>query len=229
MTPARPPIQLAMLQTPPPPAPQPQTQAQAQQQAQAQALAARQAHAADLARRAEAAQLAADKQKLLQQQAQDQRRKAQLAKAAADADAKARLEAAQARAAQLAAADAAAAKARQDAANAAAAKAQKLAAAAPPAPTGETRGFSSRAIAGGSPVYPSAYESDGRTGRVTVSCLITERGSPTGCHIVSSQGGVGFNNAVLSWLHSGSVRFAPILHNGEARSEEHTWSMTFEP
>jgi hypothetical protein len=47
--------------------------------------------------------------------------------------------------------------------------------------------------------------------------------------VVASQGGVGFNNAVMSWLRSGQVRFAPILRNGEPTSEVHSWSMTFEP
>jgi hypothetical protein len=62
-----------------------------------------------------------------------------------------------------------------------------------------------------------------------VSCLITESGAPSGCHVVSAQGGVGFSNAALGWLRSGEVRFRPILRNGEPTSEEHSWSMSFEP
>jgi TonB family protein len=207
-----------MMQTPAPRTPA-QVQADAQTKILAQQAAGKQARAAEQARRAEAAQQLQQRQ----QQAQDQRHKMQLAKAQADADAKARQQAEAARVAQAEAQAANAAKARQEAA------APKVADAAPHTAAGPTREFSSRPISGGSPAYPSAYESNSRTGRVTVSCLITESGSPSGCHVLSSQGGIGFNNAVLSWLRSGQVRFAPILRNGEARAEQHSWSMTFEP
>jgi TonB family protein len=230
---ARPPMQLAMLDTPrQSPADAQRREAERKQEAEARAQAeAEQARAAEQARRAEAAQLAADKQKKAQLAAQDLRRKQYLAKAQADAEAKAKQEQDAARAAQQAALDA---QAREQAARAQAARA---AAAAPPpaklasaAPVlGPTRGFSPNPIAGGAPVYPSAYEGEGRIGHVTVSCLITGGGSPTGCHVVASQGGIGFNNAALAWLRSGRVRFNPILRNGQPTSEEHSWSMSFEP
>jgi TonB family protein len=227
------PIQLAMVQTQAPP---PQTppaaaaQATAQATAQAEEAASRQAHAAELARRAALAQAALDKQKQAQLQAQDLRRKAQLAKAEAQAEDRAKQEAEAARVAQAQLAAAAQARAAQLAAAAKPAPAPvKVATVQPPAPKGPTRGFSATPISGGAPSYPSAYESDGRVGRVTVSCLITSSGSPSGCHVVSSQGGIGFNNAALSWLHSGEVRYAPILRDGEPRSEEHSWSISFQP
>jgi TonB family protein len=233
-------VKLAMVQTAPSPAAL-QAKAQAEhaaaaqalaaQQAQARADAARQARAADLAKRAEAAQAAVEKQKLAVAQAQDAKRKAQYLKQEAEQEARARQAADTARVAQAqaqaqaqakAAADAQAARTRE------AALAQTRVAAAAPAVKGPTRGFSANAISGGAPSYPSAYE-DGRVGRVTVSCLISQSGSPSGCHVVSSQGGVGFSNAALGWLRSGQVRFAPILRDGEARSEEHSWTMSFEP
>jgi TonB family protein len=213
-----PPMRLAMAQTP--------NAAQQQTQARLQAEAARQAaRTAELEKRSAAAQAAAQKQKAQQLQAQDQKRRA-LAKAQADA---------QARADQQAAARQAA----QDAARARIA-AQQAGAATPSAPppglppartaqTGESRGFSSVPVEGGSPSYPDAYEADGRTGRVTVSCTISASGSPGGCRVVSSQGGIGFNNAVLSWLRSGRVRFAPILRNGEPQTETHSWTLNFQP
>jgi TonB family protein len=213
-----PPVQLAMAQTPATAQLQAQLQAQARLQADAARQAARQA---EQDKRAAAAQAAAQKQKLLQLQAQDQKRRALLAKAQADAQARAAAQAAAARQAGQQAAPARLA-AQQDA---------PKPAPPPPAPkhTGETRGFSSVPIEGGTPAYPDAYESDGRTGRVTVSCTISTSGSPGGCRVVASEGGVGFNNAVLGWLRSGRVRFAPILRDGKPQTETHSWSVNFQP
>ena len=98
-----------------------------------------------------------------------------------------------------------------------------------PAPHGPTRDFSPIAIAGGAPAYPPAYEGEGRTGRVTVSCRITQSGAPAGCHVVASKGGVAFSNAALGWLRSGGVRFAPVLRDGQPQAGEHSWTMNFVP
>ncbi len=210
-------MQLAMLQTP-----SPAQQAAADAQARAKAAAE--------AKRAELAQAAADRQKKqLLLQAQEQKRKLLAAKEAEAAERAKQEETA--RATQEAARQAAL---RQAAADAAAREAARAARPAPPpklaaAPAGPTRGFSSRPLSGGTPVYPAAYEAEGRPGRVTVACLISASGTPSGCHVVGSQGGVAFNNAALNWLRSGEVRFAPILHNGEAVSEEHSWSISFQP
>ena len=177
--------------------------------------------------------MASERQKKLQLQAQELKKKQLLAKAAADLQAKAKQEAFAAKAAQDAADQAA--QAQQAARAREAANARETAARAEATrrleavPTGPTRGFSPAAVAGGSPAYPSAYENEGRVGKVTVSCLITESGAPSGCHIVSAQGGAGFSNAAMGWLRSGEVRFRPILRNGEPKSEEHSWSMSFEP
>jgi TonB family protein len=99
------------------------------------------------------------------------------------------------------------------------------------APTGPTRGFVPRALTGGAPAYPAAYEMDGsgRNGRVTVDCRIDTNGAPSGCRVVSSSGGSRFGSSVLNWLGSGQVRFAPILRNGQATAETHQWSINFQP
>ncbi len=101
----------------------------------------------------------------------------------------------------------------------------------PPAPAivGPTRGFLPQPAQGGAPSYPAAYEGGDRTGRVTVKCRIEASGSPTGCNVVASHGGRAFDMSVLNWLGSGRVRFAPILHNGQATAETHEWSVNFQP
>ena len=208
--------------------------------------AARAKQDADAARAAQQAALDAKAReqtaRAAQQAALDAKAREQTARAAQQAalDAKAREQTA--RTAQQAALDAKAREqtARADQAAALDAKAReqtaRAGAAPPPAKVAQavsaprpTRGFSPAAVAGGAPAYPSVYEGEGRTGRVTVSCLITNEGAPTGCHVVASQGGIGFNNAALSWLRSGRVRFNPVVRNGETVSEEHSWSMSFEP
>jgi TonB family protein len=196
------------------------------EQTEAREDAAREAKSAELATRDAATQAAAEQQRLAVSKAQDARRKAQYLTLQTEQEARARQDAETAHAAQ------AAADAQAQARSAADLQARQRAAAvrvaqAPPT-RGVTRGFSAAALSGGAPSYPAAYE-DGRVGRVTVSCLISQSGSPSGCHVLSSQGGIGFSNAALGWLRSGQVRFAPILRDGVARSEEHSWSMSFEP
>jgi TonB family protein len=107
---------------------------------------------------------------------------------------------------------------------------QKVAIIEPPAPAavGPTRGFAPRAIQGGVPSYPAAYEGGDRTGHVTVKCRIEANGSPTGCQVVASHGGKAFDQSVLHWL-GGGVRFAPILHNGQPTAETHQWNVDFQP
>jgi outer membrane biosynthesis protein TonB len=98
-----------------------------------------------------------------------------------------------------------------------------------PAPSGPSRAFSAAPVEGGAPPYPTVYQDDQRLGKVTVSCLIGTSGSPSGCRVIATQGGTQFGNSVLRWLGSGSVRFAPILHNGQAVAETHQWTVTFQP
>jgi hypothetical protein len=88
-----------------------------------------------------------------------------------------------------------------------------------------------RALSGGAPVYPVAYESDGssRTGHVMVDCRIDPTGAPSGCRLLSAVGGSKFGSSVMNWLGSGRVRFAPILRNGQATAETHQWSIDFQP
>jgi hypothetical protein len=98
-----------------------------------------------------------------------------------------------------------------------------------PVPSGPTRGFSTRPVAGGSPAYPSELESDDRSGSVTVSCHIQADGRPAGCRAVSARGGEPFKGAVLGWLNSGRVRYEPILRNGKPVAETHEWTVQFQP
>ena len=228
---AKPPIvQLAMMQVPAGPLPQHQAQVplrpplpvQPQAQALAQANTARQARAAEQARRTQLALLAAQQQQKMAEikatlQAQDFRRRAEQQKAQAEADTLARQQEEASRAAQAQAA--AASRLRE------AQAARKLAS----LPHGPTRGFSPTAISGGAPAYPADYEADGRSGRVTVSCLISQNGAPSLCHVVASRGGIGFSNAALGWLRGGQVRFAPVLRDGQAEAGEHSWTMDFQP
>ena len=218
-----PPQQQAQAPSSPPAAAPSQTQAAAQANAARQAIAVKQARAAELARRTQLALLAAQQQQRAAQvqaamEAQELRRRTEQQKAQADADAAARQQEEASRAAQAAAA-AAAARQRDELA------AKKLAS----IPHGPTRGFSPSAVEGGAPSYPSAYEGDGRSGRVTVSCMIEQNGTPSGCHVLASQGGAGFSNAALGWLRSGEVRFAPVLRDGQPQAGEHSWTLNFQP
>jgi hypothetical protein len=103
----------------------------------------------------------------------------------------------------------------------------------PPAPhaaaAGPSRGFSASPISGGAPPYPAELESDARRGQVTVNCRIETDGSPAGCHVISVKGGTPFKGAVLSWLNSGRVKYAPVIRNGQAVAENHQWNLQFEP
>lgn len=92
--------------------------------------------------------------------------------------------------------------------------------------------FSDRPVAGGAPDYPLAARLAGRAGSVTVSCHILTDGRPQACSILAAEsegaaGGQDFKHAVQNWLNSGRVRFAPILRNGRAVSEEHQWRVRF--
>jgi len=115
---------------------------------------------------------------------------------------------------------------------------KQAAAAHPPKPlpavviaTGPNRTFVPRAVTGSAPRYPVAYETDGsnRTGRVMVNCRIDSSGAPSGCRVVSTEGGSRFGSSVMSWLGSGAVRFAPILRNGEPVAETQQWTIDFKP
>ena len=100
---------------------------------------------------------------------------------------------------------------------------------APAAPQGETPPFRAVPIAGGEPDYPQEYADEARAGAVTVSCTIEPSGSPAGCHVVGVQGGNGFSRAVLQWLGSGRVRYAPVLRDGQPITEPHQWVVHFKP
>jgi TonB family protein len=101
--------------------------------------------------------------------------------------------------------------------------------AAPPASSGGTsEAFSSRPIAGGAPAFPADDDYVGKAGQVTVNCRIQEDGRPAGCSVVAARGGPAFKSAVLRWLNSGRVRYAPIIHNGQPVSETHQWSVQFQ-
>jgi hypothetical protein len=45
--------------------------------------------------------------------------------------------------------------------------------------------------------------------------------------VVSVDGGSAFSAAVIKWVNSGRVRFAPILRNGQPVAETHQWAVSF--
>jgi hypothetical protein len=94
---------------------------------------------------------------------------------------------------------------------------------------GPTRGFVPQPVSGGAPIYPAAYDGGDRKGAVTVSCRIEVTGAPTGCHVLHAVGGQAFAAEINTWLDSGRVRFAPIVHNGQAVAETHEWTVQFQP
>jgi hypothetical protein len=96
-------------------------------------------------------------------------------------------------------------------------------------PRGEDHPFHAIPVAGGAPNYPDAYADEGRPGAVTISCTIQASGFPAACHVVSVQGGSAFSGAVLKWLGSGRVRYAPILRGGQPVAETHQWVVSFTP
>jgi len=100
---------------------------------------------------------------------------------------------------------------------------------APALPQGENRPFRAVPIAGGEPDYPQEYADEARAGAVTISCTIQTTGIPSGCHVVSVEGGNGFSRAVLRWIGTGQVRYAPVLRNGQAVAEPHQWVVHFKP
>jgi protein TonB len=194
---------------------------------------------AEQAKRAQAQAEQAKKVKALADQARKDKALADAKRARQDA-LDAEREEAEARAAQDEAAKERAAQdeaARQRAEQEAAAKPPPVvvAVAQPPAPkpaaapAGPSRGFSTSPVAGGAPPYPAELENDGRSGSVTVACRILEDGHPSGCRVVSARGGEPFKGAVLGWLNSGRVRYAPILHGGKPVAETHQWSVQFQP
>jgi len=91
------------------------------------------------------------------------------------------------------------------------------------------RGFSAVPIAGGEPPFPDSAESEGVRGLVRVTCSIQTNGTPVDCETNAVTGGYRFRNAIMSWLRSGAVRFAPILRHGQAVAEVHSWDIEFSP
>ena len=97
---------------------------------------------------------------------------------------------------------------------------------APARNAGGNRPFSTHVVSGGAPVFPPYYD-EGRPGAVTVSCMISAGGSPSGCHVVRVLGGSGFGKAVLAWLGDGGVRFRPVQEGGQAVDKQETWTVVF--
>jgi len=209
------PVQLAMVETPRPPAPALVTVPQKTAKAAAAAdLAAK--RAADQAKKAAAL---ADAKKARQAEIDQRKEAALLAQQQRDAAAKAQAEAAAAAAPAPAPAPP---------------PPRVVTRAAPPAAprqvaSGPNRGFSASPISGGAPPYPTELENDARRGEVTVNCRIETDGTPAGCHVVAAKGGAPFKGAVLSWLNSGRVKYAPVIRNGQPVAETHQWSLQFEP
>jgi hypothetical protein len=79
------------------------------------------------------------------------------------------------------------------------------------------------------PAYPAAAEAYERPGQVNVGCTITVRGEPANCAVTRHVGGHGFAESVLTWLHSGSVRYRPHLVQGRPVPEPHLYDVKFEP
>ncbi len=93
----------------------------------------------------------------------------------------------------------------------------------------ENRGFNGQSIAGGEPDFPDQAASQRLTGLVRVTCLIEADGRPTDCDVTAVKGGHSFRDSTLSWLKSGKVRFAPIVHHGEPVAAVHSWDIEFSP
>jgi protein TonB len=91
--------------------------------------------------------------------------------------------------------------------------------------------FTAAQIISGSraPDYPAAYEDSGRPGQVTVDCVITASGVPSHCKMVSSDGGNAFATETMRWL-TGPAHpvYRAAVVNGQARAEEHRWTVSFE-
>jgi hypothetical protein len=79
------------------------------------------------------------------------------------------------------------------------------------------------------PAYPPAAEAMERPGLVDVGCVITVRGEPDKCQVTKHVGGHGFADSVMTWLHSGAVRYRPHLVHGQPVPEAHRYDVTFVP
>ncbi|MEJ0047853.1 MAG: energy transducer TonB [Rhodospirillales bacterium] len=79
------------------------------------------------------------------------------------------------------------------------------------------------------PVYPPVAEAREIPGRVNVGCTITVHGLPSDCAVTRHIGGHGFADAVLSWLHSGEVRYRPHLVRGTPVPESRLYDVKFLP
>ena len=95
------------------------------------------------------------------------------------------------------------------------------------APSQPDRPFNSIPVTGGAPRYPASLATDGRPGTVTVDARIGIDGKPSHCRIAQSSGAA-FATVTSEWLKSGTVRFAPIVHNGGPATETHRWSVRIE-
>jgi hypothetical protein len=98
-----------------------------------------------------------------------------------------------------------------------------------PAAFRQTRGFSGQPIAGGEPAFPESVQSQQSAGLVRVACRIDVNGSPADCQAIAVSGGHRFRDSALTWLKSGTVRFAPILRHGQPVAEVHSWDIEFSP
>jgi hypothetical protein len=79
------------------------------------------------------------------------------------------------------------------------------------------------------PEYPPVADDLQKPGRVNVGCTITVRGKPSDCAVTREVGGRGFADAVLTWLHSGEVRYRPHLEHGRPVPESRLYDVKFVP
>ncbi len=102
---------------------------------------------------------------------------------------------------------------------------------APPVAALPDQAFSPAHVIGGSekPAYPDAYSDSGRSGTVTVYCIIETDGRPTHCHVLSERGGAAFANGVMQWLNGGDPPiYSPAIRGGKAQAQEHQWVVSFQ-
>ncbi|MEJ0048642.1 MAG: hypothetical protein WDN04_22935 [Rhodospirillales bacterium] len=99
-----------------------------------------------------------------------------------------------------------------------------------PAPrSGPSRGFSALPLSGGATGLPARLRSGRALGRRHRQLQYRDKRLSRGCRVVASRGGPAFGDAVMSWLGSGRVRYAPVLRAGEAVAEIHQWNVNFQP
>ena len=79
------------------------------------------------------------------------------------------------------------------------------------------------------PEYPPIAEDLDQPGRVDVGCTITVRGEPSDCAVTRQVGAFMFAQSVLSWLHSGEVRYRPHLEHGHPVPEARRYDVKFVP